>query len=105
MCWLVLVCVLLAVVLAEADLPSVPVADTKVLAFPAAEGWLSQVAYAPPRSQIIFWDLGYVFDDLKKVHSSFEFSKLVKDFKALSEKMGIPEQLHLRGKVLRRNVH
>ena len=105
MCLLACVCVLMAVVLAAADVPSVPIADTKVLAFPAAGGWLSQVAYAPPRSQIIFWDLGYFFDDLKTVHQSYEFSKLVKDVKELSVTMGTPEQLHLRGKVLRRNIH
>lgn len=84
----------MALVLHAADAPpSVPITGTKVLVFPPSEGWLAQVAYVPPESETIFWDLGYLFDDLKRTHNSMEFSKLLKDIKETSNNMAIPRDL------------
>lgn len=93
---------LMALVLPADDVPpSVPIAGTKVLVFPSSEGWLSPVAYVPPRSETIFWDLGYLFDDLKRIQNSMEFSKLLKDVKSIANSLRVPHELHLRGKILR----
>ena len=75
-----------------------PVENTKVLFFPSTDGWISQVAYAPANSSMLFWDLGYLYDD---VHTSLEFKQIVKEIKQLASDLQILDHLHLRGKVQR----
>ena len=91
----------MAVVLAVDDAqPSVPISGTEVLVF-AEAGWLSKVAYVPANSTTIFWDLGYLYDYLKRVHGSLELSKVQKELKELALSSDSPGQLHLRGKHFR----
>ena len=91
----------MALVLAvDSDEPCVPIAGTTVLVF-AEAGWPSQVAYAPANSSTIFWDLGYLFDDLKGIHGSLEFSKVLKEFRETATSLNATAQLHLRGKHVR----
>ena len=91
----------MAIVLADESGASVPVENTKVLVFPSTDGWISQVAYAPANSSMLFWDLGYLYDDLKRVHTSLEFKQIVKEIKQFASDLQILDHLHLRGKVQR----
>ena len=101
--WLRVGLALMAVVLAEQVEPALPLRDSKVLVFPQADGWISRVAYAPAATTTIYWDLGYLYDDLKGVHHGFEWTALLGEMKEVAMTLS-PTDLHLRGQVLRQGV-
>ena len=94
--WLQVGLALMAVVLAEQVDPVLPIRDSKILVFPQVDGWISRVAYAPAATTTIYWDLGYLYDDLKGVHHSLEWKALLGEMKEMAKTLS-PTDLHLRG--------
>lgn len=81
--------------------PVLPIANTATLVFPENEGWLGQIAYAPEHSRTLFWDLGYLFDELKCVHEGLEFKQIMREMRDLAHSLQLQGDLHLRGNILR----
>lgn len=78
--------------------PEQPVVGYTAQSFVFGPGFPSLVAYQPQaRDPVLFWDLGYTFDEFRDHAAEPSSSKFLDGIKELAVQTGMQDALHLRG--------